>query len=367
MKTPEWLDINDLADVALEATDARIRAAFSAVHPGPEEFAALISSNAEKYIEPMASKAATLTRRHFGRTISLYAPLYLSNYCSGGCAYCGFASDRDQSRHKLTKDELNTEIDALKKRGMEDVLLLTGEKSAEADFEYLLSCVSTAAKHFHNVTVESFAMTTEEYSRLEKAGCTGITLYQETYDPVIYDKLHRWGKKKDYLFRLEAPSRALSAGMRTVGLGVLLGLNDPIKDTLSLFLHLRRLQKKFWKSGVLISFPRICHEVGEYSPAYVVDDKLLAKLIFAFRICLPDVPLVLSTREPPEFRDAIAGIGISRMSVASLTTVGGYGDDKPDDSGQFDVSDKRDVNKFCHSLHVKGLEAVFKNWDSVFS
>jgi len=364
---PEWLDTDCLAEAVSEATDTRVHAALFSDRPAGRGFAALISSAAARHLEPMASRAAALTRRRFGRTVSLYAPLYLSNYCSSGCAYCGFASDRDQPRHKLDEGELTLEIDALKARGMEDVLLLTGERSAEADFEYLLACVSTAAARFHNVTVESFAMTTEEYARLAKAGCTGITLYQETYDPVLYDELHRWGRKRDYRFRLEAPARAFEAGMRTVGMGALLGLGNPIRDALSLYRHLRHLRKRFWQSGVLVSFPRLCHEVGDYSPAYEVDDRLLARLIFAFRICLPDVPLVLSTREPVKFRDGIAGAGISRMSVASRTTVGGYGAVTPEDSGQFDVSDKRDVEEFCRMLHAKGLEAVFKNWDSVFS
>jgi len=261
---------------------------------------------------------------------------------------------------------LLVEIRALKKMGIEEILLLTGERTPEADFEYLLSCVTTAAGHFHNVIIESFAMTEDEYRRLAQAGCTGITLYQETYDPGVYDSMHRWGPKRDYMFRLEAPSRALRATMRTVGIGVLLGLGDPIADTMALYQHALHLRKESWQSGISISFPRIRPETGGFSPPHAVSERLLAQIILAFRICLPDVPLVLSTRERAEFRDGMAGVGITKMSVASRTTVGGYEDGAAEDDGQFLISDTRDVEEFCGALKRRHLEPVFKNWDSVY-
>jgi 2-iminoacetate synthase len=365
-------------------------AAIAARSPDIRDLQALLSPTAADFLEPMAQRAEQLTRRHFGRTISLYAPLYLANYCIGGCVYCGFASDREQPRRRLEKTDLAAEIKALKSKGLDDVLLLTGERTPEADFRYLRNCVATAAKHFHNVTVESFAMTTDEYAELAHAGCTGITLYQETYDEVLYLQLHRWGPKRNFQFRLEAPERALAAGMRTVGIGALLGLADPVSETLHLYRHAQYLQKKHWQAGVTISFPRICSQLGGYQPRHEINDAFLAQMIFAFRICLPEVPLVLSTREAPAFRDGIAGVGVSRMSVASRTTVGGYRRASPatgrptsggptriasrrararhvaDTSGQFEVNDTRDVKTFCRALRKKGLEPVFKNWDSVF-
>ena len=363
---PEWLSVDAYLGRAQGATRRDVLAAVRAVHPAEREFAALISPAASSMLEPMAQRAQALTRGHFGKTVSLYAPLYLSNYCSGGCSYCGFASDRKQLRHKLTLDDLKRETEALKAKGIEDVLLLTGERCPQADFEFLLGCVAETARHFHRVSVEAFAMTLEEYAQLAKAGCVGITLYQETYDPELYARLHRWGEKRDYKYRLEAPARALAAGLRSVGIGALLGLADPMRDALSVFRHAKYLQKKFWRSGVMISFPRICHEVGDFAPAHTVSDQQLVQFILAFRLCLPDVPLVLSTREAEAFRDGMAGIGISRMSVASRTTVGGYGDIVAEDSGQFDVQDLRDVEPFCDAMRQQGLEPVFKNWDAVF-
>jgi 2-iminoacetate synthase len=331
-----------------------------------EEFLGMLRPEASPDMETLAQSARDLTLSHFGRTISLYAPLYLSNHCPGGCAYCGFAADRTQDRTRLDKNELARELDALKATGLEDILLLTGERCPEADFAYLLDCVSIAAARFHNVTVESFAMSTEEYRSLADAGCTGVTLYQETYNRETYEELHRWGPKSDYGHRFEAPARALEAGMRTVGMGVLLGLSNPIDDATALLQHVLTLKRKYWKAGILVSFPRICSEQGGYEPACVVSDELLARMIFAFRIVLPDVPLVLSTRESPSFRDGMAGLGISRMSVASRTSVGGYHSAEKDVARQFDVTDQRDVGEFCDMLHSRGLEPVFKNWDGVF-
>ena len=351
---------------ATDATEEEARQAIAASNPGIAELAALISPAAANLLEPMAQCAEALTRAHFGRTVSLYVPLYLSNHCSGGCAYCGFAADRKQPRHRLEEKELTDELEALGKKGFQDVLLLTGERTPEADFDYLRACVSRAAQGFHNVTIEAFAMSSEEYALLSDAGCTGMTLYQETYDPVCYEKLHRWGPKRDYHYRLEAPERALSAGFRTVGIGALLGLADPRFDALSLFRHVEYLRRHCWRGGVMLSFPRICEQLGHFEAPTTLSDAFLAQLIFAFRICLPDVPLVLSTRERPKFRDGVAGVGISRMSVASKTTVGGYHGDGATTAGQFDVSDTRDIDTFCAMLREKHLEPVFKSWDAVF-
>ena len=363
---PAWLHPDSWLGRVHSAGPQQVRSAMAAATADAAEFAILLSDAAAEYLEPMAQHARSLTRRHFGKTINLYAPLYVSNYCPGGCAYCGFASDRQQRRHKLSHGDLLAEMRALKKMGIAELLLLTGERTPEADFGYLLSCVATAAEHFHNVTVESFAMTDDEYRRLALAGCTGVTLYQETYDPVAYDHMHRWGPKRDYAFRLDAPSRALRAGMRTVGIGALLALGDPIYDAIALYQHALHLRRTFWQGGVSISFPRVRPETGGFAHPHPVSERLLAQIVFGFRICLPDVPLVLSTRERPVFRDGMAGVGISKMSVASRTTVGGYDRGAAEDDGQFQISDTRDVEEFCRMLRSRDLEPVFKNWDAVY-
>ena len=209
-------------------------------------------------------------------------------------------------------------------------------------------------------------MTIDEYRLLAEAGCVGVTLYQETYDPVQYERLHRWGGKRDYANRTDAPARALAGDMRWAGLGVLLGVSDPRFDLLALYRHARYLRHRFWRAGVALSFPRVCPQEGGYSPPFPVSERMLAQIVMAFRICLPDVPLALSTRERPAFRDGMAGLGISKMSVASRTTVGGYRQPSNSPDGQFHVNDTRDVATFRAALRHKGLEAVFKNWDRAF-
>jgi 2-iminoacetate synthase len=360
---PNWLDPSPWLNQTFNATD--VQHALGAESPDEATLAALLSPAAADFLEPMAARAQAMTRRYFGRTVQLYVPLYLSSWCSGGCAYCGFAADRQTARHALSLDATETELDAIKAMGFEEILLLTGERGPHADLDYLRECVERAASRFHNVAIEVFPMAENEYRILTHAGATSVTMYQETYHPETYDVMHRWGPKKDFLQRLDAPSRALAGGLRFAGLGALLGLADPRFDMLALYRHARHLQKTFWQAGLTLSFPRIRNEVGGFKAPHPVDEKMLAQIIFAFRICLPDVPLVLSTRESAAFRDGMAGLGISKMSIASKTTVGGYGSEGSDE-GQFDVSDARGLDEFQKMLHAKDLEPIFKNWDATY-
>jgi 2-iminoacetate synthase len=349
-----------------EITAAVAADVWSRPAPGEAQFLALLRADPARELENMARRAQQLTRQHFGRAITLYAPLYLANFCSGGCAYCGFAADRQHPRRRLEPAEVVVELTAMKAMGFEQVLLLTGERTPQADFDYLLANVRAASRVMHEVTVEAFPMTVAEYRQLAEAGCTGVTLYQETYDPEAYARWHRWGPKRDYAARLEAPARALEAGMRTIGLGALLGLADPVRDAVALYRHVCALQTHYWRAGVSVSFPRLRPEAGGFAPPSPVSDTQLAQIILAFRICLPDTPLVLSTRESPTLRDGLAGLGITRMSVASRTTVGGYSQAAVHATGQFAVSDDRDIATFCAMLRQHGLDPVFKNWDAAY-
>ncbi len=363
---PPELDPAPWREAARRARPASVRAALAAEWPTASDFAALLSPAADGALEAMAGRARRLTQRQFGRTISLYAPLYLSDHCCNRCAYCGFAADRNRPRSRLGRARIAAELDTLASMGFEEVLLLTGERVPQAGYAYVRDAVALAARRFHLVTVEVFPMTADEYRGLARAGCTGLTIYQETYDPAAYARMHRAGPKRDYRFRLETPARALEAGLRTSGLGVLLGLADPISDALALFQHVQALRARAWRAGLSISFPRIQPQQGGFQPPFPVDDRLLARLICAFRIGLPDVPLVLSTRESPRFRDGMAGIGINKMSIASRTTVGGYHAESAGARGQFDVGDRRSVSAFCRALARKGLEPIFKNWEAAY-
>lgn len=363
---PEWLDPDPWVSDA-ESTDAHaIRAAIVSENPTEHELALMLSPAAGEFLELMAQRAQSITQRHFGRTIALYTPLYLSNFCNGGCLYCGIAADRRAKRMVLDKAQLHRELQAIQAMHLEELVLLTGERMPEADVPYLRDCISIAAEYIHNVNIEVFPMAETEYRLLAEAGCTGVTLYQETYDPIAYERLHRWGDKRDFFGRLDAPERALHGGMRSIGIGALLGLADPRYDLLCVYRHARHLLKTYWQAGISISFPRIQPQLGGFKADHPVDEKMLAQFVFALRIALPEIPLVLSTREPRRVRDGMAGLGISKMSVASKTTVGGYSDGSEESTEQFEISDDRNIPEFCAMLRARNLEPVFKNWDATY-
>ena len=363
---PDWLDPNKWMHLT-ESNDLNaIEAAIYSKNPTIRELALLLSPSAKTFIEPMAQRAKYLTQRYFGKTISLYSPLYLSNYCNGGCVYCGIAADRRADRLVLNNQQLSKEIEELSASGIDEIVLLTGERMPEADVDYLENAIKLSSKKISSVNIEVFPMLENEYRILANAGCTGVTLYQETYDPIVYEKMHRWGDKRDFYNRLHAPERALKGGLRTIGLGALLGLANPVFDMLCLYNHANYILKNFWQSGISISFPRIKPQLGEFSANFPVNELMLSQYIFALRICLPTVPLLLSTRESATIRDGLAGLGISKMSVASKTTVGGYSSNIEKSTEQFEISDNRDIKMFCNALRRKNLEAVFKNYDSIY-
>lgn len=363
---PDWLDPYKWMHLTESSDLNAIEAAIYSKNPTIRELALLLSPSAQTFIEPMAQRAKYLTQRYFGKTISLYSPLYLSNYCNGGCVYCGIAADRRADRLVLNNQQLSKEIEELSASGIDEIVLLTGERMPEADVDYLENAIKLSSKKISSINIEVFPMLENEYRILANAGCTGVTLYQETYDPIVYEKMHRWGDKRDFYNRLHAPERALKGGLRTIGLGALLGLANPVFDMLCLYNHANYILKNFWQSGISISFPRIKPQLGEFRANFPVNELMLSQYIFALRICLPTVPLLLSTRESAAIRDGLAGLGISKMSVASKTTVGGYSSNIEKSTEQFEISDNRDIKMFCNALRKKNLEAVFKNYDSIY-
>jgi 2-iminoacetate synthase len=363
---PHWLDPNPWIEQSQSTDLQAIKNAIYSDQPGERELALMLSPAARPFLETMAQQAQAITRRHFGRTIALYTPLYLSNYCNGGCLYCGIAADRRAIRSVLNVEQLDRELDAITQAGLDEVVFLTGERMPEADTSYIRETIERASHRLNNINIEVFPMEESEYRTLAEAGCTGVTLYQETYDPIVYEQMHRWGDKRDFERRLDAPHRALQGGLRTVGLGVLLGLADPASDLIALYRHATHVLKTHWQAGVTLSFPRIKPQMGGFQALHPVDESMLAQAIFALRICLPAVPLLLSTRESEAVRNGLAGIGISKMSVASKTTVGGYSDTAEESTEQFSISDERSIESFCAMLREKGLEPVFKNYDAIY-
>ncbi|MBG0789141.1 MAG: 2-iminoacetate synthase ThiH [Desulfovibrionaceae bacterium] len=365
-----------IAEYAASLPDARfaeftgedVRRAMERTTPTAEDFMALISPAGLPLLEEMAQKATRLTARYFGRTISLFTPLYLSNFCTNHCVYCGFNCRNDIHRSMLTLDQVDAEGAAIAATGLKHLLILTGDATAKAGVDYLEECTGVLNKHFPSVSIEVFAMTEEEYARLVRAGVDGLTMFQETYNEALYAILHPKGPKRDFRFRLDAPERGCRAGMRVVNVGALLGLDQWRRDALFTGLHASYLMDRYPEVDIAVSLPRMRPHAGEYQPASVVSDRELVQLMLALRIFLPRLGITISTREAPGFRENIMPLGVTRMSAGVSTAVGGHSDTATDDKdvGQFEISDGRSVDEMCAVIKAQGFQPVFKDWEPIF-
>jgi len=328
---------------------------------------ALLSPAAEEYLEPMAEQARRLTLQRFGRTVRLYAPLYLSSHCVNRCQYCGFNRDNRFERVRLSIDEALAEADILAREGFRDILLVSGEDRQFITVLYLADLARKLRSKFSFIGAEIYQMTAPEYKQLFEAGIEGITLYQETYDRGVYARYHLEGPKADYDRRLQGPDDFASAGMREIGLGALLGLADWRIETLALAEHAFGLFKRWWQSHVSFSFPRLRPACGvpPEAVAHLVTDKNLVQMMLALRLCFADAGLVLSTRERAELRDRLVRLGVTKMSAGSRTSPGGYSGQRTT-SGQFEVDDTRSPAAIVKMLKNLGLDPVWKDWDHGF-
>ncbi len=345
-------------------TEARVRAAINRTTPSFDDFFALTSPAASLFLEEMAAKANRLTRQHFGRTIHLFTPMYLSNYCANHCVYCGFNCNVDIPRSKLSKEQLEQEASAIAATGLKHLLILTGEAPGKAGVDYIEECMEVLRPHFPSVSIEVFAMDEDEYRRLVKAGVDGLTIYQETYDEELYARLHPRGPKKDFRYRLDAPERGCKAGMRVVNIGALLGLGDWRKDALITGLHARYLMDLYPEVDISVSLPRMRPHAGGWQPATIASDRDLVQIMLALRIFLPRLGITVSTRESAQFRENILPLGVTKMSAGVTTAVGGHSQDD-DKVGQFEICDERSVDEMCEVLKKHGFQPVFKDWQPI--
>lgn len=328
-----------------------------------EDFKALISPAAEPYLEQMAQLSNSLTQKRFGKTIQLYAPMYLSNECNNICTYCGFSFDNKVLRKTLTDKEILQEIEVIKQHGFNHILLVTGEANQTVHVAYFKKAVELIKPHFANISIEVQPLEKEEYETMHEAGVYSVLMYQETYHEEVYKHYHPKGKKSNFSYRLETPERIGDASIHKIGLGVLLGLEDWRTDSYFCAMHLDFLQSTYWKTKFSISFPRLRPAEGSIEPNVIVTDKELAQLIFAYRIYNEDVELSLSTRESENFRNNIIPLGITSMSAGSKTNPGGYSVE-PQSLEQFEISDDRSAEEIANLIREAGYEAVWKDWDN---
>ena len=314
-------------------------------------------------VEELAQEAAAVTRRQFGRAISLYAPLYLSNFCSSHCTYCGFHSQNKIERIKLTPEQYVKEMQVLHGQGIRNILMLTGESYKHTPVEYLKEAAQQAGHFFQGIALEVHPMQTNEYKELFAAGVDGIAVYQETYDRKRYAEVNLSGYKKDYDFRYDTPRRDAEAGIRQISMGILLGLSDTAEDLLALYDHLHTMEKSYPGVEYSVSFPRLRTIKQEEFAHCDVDDIKFVKIIALTRILFPRVGINLSTREEPALRDHLLEIGITRMSAGSNTSVGGYAllaEENQDP--QFDIKDERSIADIIRLLKSKNFDPVFTDW-----
>lgn len=347
-------------------SDTDVRIALNKERLDIEDFKALISPAASPYLEQMAAKSRQLTLRRFGKTIQFYIPLYLTNACTNHCVYCGFNHENKIKRIILTDEEILNEVRAIKELGQfEHILLVTGESPRHAGVEYLENAIRLIKPYFSSISIEVQPMEQEDYERLIQAGLNSVYIYQETYNQARYPIYHPKGKKRDFKYRLYTYDRLGKAGIHRMGLGVLIGLEDWKTDVTMMAMHLRYLQKRYWRTKFSISFPRMRPHAGEgFKPNVIMKDRELAQLMFAFRLFDHDVELALSTRELPEFRNNMIQLGVTSMSAGSKTEPGGYFS-YPNALEQFEMADNRHPEEIRRSVQASGYEVIWKDWDHV--
>ncbi|WP_313368620.1 2-iminoacetate synthase ThiH [Sphingobacterium mizutaii] len=359
----DWKEIKKLLE---NCKTSDVEASLNRPKRSVMDFLNLISPAAEPFLEQMAQLSNQLTQQRFGKTIQLYAPLYLSNECQNICTYCGFSMDNKIKRRTLSNSEIILEAMALKDMGINHVLLVSGEANKTVEIQYFLNAISLLKPFFSNISIEVQPLSEEEYLMLHKAGVHSVLVYQETYHEEVYKAYHPKGKKSNFNFRLETPDRIGSAGIHKIGLGVLLGLEDWRIDSFFNAVHLDYLQQRYWKTKYSVSFPRLRPAEGIIEPNFVMEDRHLLQLICAYRIWNPDLEISISTRESENFRDHVIALGATTMSAASKTNPGGYAVD-PQSLEQFEISDERSMEEIKNRIKAKGYDPVMKDWDSCFS
>jgi len=353
--------------------------------PPPElrAFSRLLEPCSDRELEELARRSASVTRRHFGRTMRMFAPLYLSNECINSCAYCGFSRDNAILRVTLEIEQVAAEAGHLAAEGFRNVLLVAGEHPKFVSGGYLKHCLERLSGEIPSLSLEVAPMETEEYLPLVAAGAEGLVVYQETYDRSVYPELHTAGPKKDYDWRLDAPERAHAAGFRRLGVGVLFGLSEWRGEATALAAHLLHLQRVCWTSQITVSLPRLRPAAGSFEPRFPFEDRDLTQLLCALRVTFPQIGIILSTREPAPLRDALAPLGVTMMSAGSHTEPGGYTGQGADQlhqtvkgkkveatcggtsaTEQFAISDERTPSEVAAMLRGRGLEPVWKDWDA---
>lgn len=374
-----------------------LKTAESGVRLHEQEFMALLSPAATQHLERMAQIAQRVTLRNFGRAVQLFTPLYLSNFCSNRCVYCGFNTENAIRRSMLSPEEIEAEGACIAATGLRHILLLTGDAPQKAGPDYIADAARRLRAFFPGIGIEVYSLTEKEYQLLREAGVDSMTMFQETYNPELYAQLHPSGPKRDFLFRLNAPGRAAAAGMRCVNIGALLGLDEWRRDTFFTGLHANWLQERYPGVETAVSVPRMRPHAGAFDRVRPVSDRDLVQIILALRLFLPMSGITVSTRERPGLREHLVPLGVTKLSAGVSTAVGGHvpaakgGQNQQSTApfaaphtrvaecaisecarqvqgskqkvGQFEIADTRSVDEVAAAIRSMGYQPVFKHWE----
>jgi len=358
----QWEDVKEKI---YSTQEEQVRNSLSKTKRNLEDFLHFLSPAALPFLEEMAQKSHESTKRRFGKTIQLYAPLYLSNECQNICTYCGFSMDNKIRRKTLNDTELLQEAKHLKTRGFDHILLVAGEANHTVNTLYFLNAIALIKPYFSSISIEVQPLSEKDYQLLYAAGVSAVLVYQETYHREVYKAYHPKGKKSNFDFRLDTPDRIGKTGIHKVGLGVLLGLEDWRVDSYMNALHLDYLQQTYWQTKYSVSFPRLRPAEGVIKPNFHMEDRDLVQLICAYRLWNEFLEISISTRESEHFRNHIIPLGVTTMSAESKTNPGGYTVD-PQSLEQFEISDDRSIYNIRHLISSHGYEPIMKDWDSAF-
>ena len=364
----EKIDWDATTEAIYAKSDADVRRALAKSHLDVEDFMALISPAAEPYLETMAQLSYRYTRERFGNTMQIFIPLYITNSCTNSCVYCGFHVSNPMKRTILTEEEMVNEYKAIKKLGpFENLLIVTGENPVKAGVPYIARSLDLARPYLSNLKIEVMPLSVEEYEELTHHGMNGVICFQETYHKANYNIYHPRGMKANFEWRVNGFDRMGQAGVHSIGMGVLVGLEKEWRTDITMMAHhLRYLQKHYWKTKYSFNFPRMRpSENGGFQPNVVMSDRELAQVTFATRIFDHDVDISYSTRESASFRNHMARLGVTTMSAESKTDPGGYYS-YPQALEQFHVSDERKTGEVAAALRALGIEPVWKDWDQSF-
>ena len=326
-----------------------------------DDFKILLSPSAGFFLEEMAQRAYNETKKEFGNSISLFTPLYIANHCENECTYCGFKATNKIQRASLSEYEIEAELKAIEKTGLQEILILTGEARRKSGIEFIANAVKLASKYFSTVALEIYPLNINEYEYLHKAGADFVAVYQETYNKKKYEEVHLWGSKRNFSYRLNAQERALKAGFRGVAFGSLLGLDDFRLDAFATITHAKIIQQKYPHSEISFSVPRLRPYINRKNNTHEdVYEKDLLQVMLVYRLFMSKATITISSRENASFRDNVLGLVANKISAGVSVAVGGHEDEKKGDE-QFDISDDRSVEDICKLISSKNLQAVFTN------